>query len=86
MSNKLHCSIGVPRTFGRDCMHFSPLAINDIQWWLGNSQKFIRKVYYNNRDFTLTTDASLARRGAHRLDYGCAGGRWFENEKNQALS
>jgi len=41
-------------------MHFSSLAINDIQWWLGNPQKCIKKVYHNKPDFTLTTDASVA--------------------------
>ena len=61
-------------------MHFSPEAINDTQWWLGNSQKFIKKVYHNNPDFILMTDASLAEWGAHRQEYGCAGGRWLENE------
>ena len=67
-------------------MHFSPLAINDIQWWLGNSQKFIKKVYHNNPDFTLTIDASLAGWGAHRQDYGCTGGRWLENEKTRHIN
>ena len=67
-------------------MQFSPLAINDIQWWLGNAQKFVKKVYHKNPDFTLTTDASLVGWGAHRHDYGCADGRWLENEKTRHIN
>jgi len=67
-------------------MHISPLAISDIQWWLGNSQKFIKKAYHINPDFTLTTDTSLAGWGAHRQEYGCAVGRWLEIKKSKHIN
>ena len=64
-------------------MHLSLLAITDIQWWPGTSQKPSKIIYHTSPDFTFTTDASLAGCGAHRQEYGCASGRWLENEKTK---
>lgn len=67
-------------------MHFSKAAREDIKWWLGDHQRFTKKIVQSNPDFTLTTDASLQGWGAHRQEVECTGGRWLPHEQVEHIN
>lgn len=67
-------------------MVLSPLAHQDITWWIDNARVSKRKISHGAPQLTLSTDASMSGWGAALENNVSTGGRWTLQEQEEHIN